>query len=220
MKLLRTFLATLFALCCVCACASTPAPPTNTEVVSRIDQATVALVLQSTTSLKVYCTGVWVSADTILTAAHCAEGVNIGGAVLYVPTSETPPLVYIAALVKTDNTHDLALLRALLPGAHLVAIPSFIQPEKGASLHFVGHTVGMTWTYVRGYVSSYRDNIGPTDEKSSYMQVSAPVYFGNSGGGAFTDDGALVGILSFMRNDVPNMAFCVPLKAIRAFLSL
>jgi S1-C subfamily serine protease len=50
-----------------------------------------------------------------------------------------------------------------------------------------------------------------------WMQVSAPIWYGNSGGGAFDAEGSLVGIASF-KALAPNVAFYVHLETIREFL--
>jgi S1-C subfamily serine protease len=51
------------------------------------------------------------------------------------------------------------------------------------------------------------------------MQVSAPVWFGNSGGGAFNDEGEIVGIASFIMKG-PSLGFFIPVDSIRPFLAI
>lgn len=222
MKPTRTLVATLFSLFCVCACVTSAplpvAPPPVSDTIAAIDSATVALITPES-PIQAYCTGVWVSERTILTAGHCAADTDIGETIFYASTSESPPLIYRATLARIDAKHDLALLHSSIAHTHGVMHLATHRPERGTTLHFVGHTKGYVWSYARGYVAGYRSGIGPADIRGDYMQVSAPISFGNSGGGAVTDEGELVGIASFMRSDIPEMAFCVPLDMVRMFLS-
>ena len=51
------------------------------------------------------------------------------------------------------------------------------------------------------------------------MQVSAPLWFGNSGGGVFDDSGDLVGIaVALAWANAQNAALCVSLGDLREFL--
>lgn len=119
-----------------------------------------------------------------------------------------------AKVLAFDGDHDLALVHAEstltdfpVPG-HEVARLAY-QVTIGSDLKIVGHPGGLWWSFIRGTVSAIRINILDADQKPlDAVQVSAPVWFGNSGGGAFDDEGRLVGICSFMKRS-PNTAFFV-----------
>jgi S1-C subfamily serine protease len=162
----------------------------------------------------VFCSGVWIDRDLILTAAHCTHD----GLYSYV-TYQTPAGDTEAAYVaRRDEASDLALLLAAVPPSHATAALAPGNPPEGEDVDIVGHPAGFVWTLSRGCVSGYRVR----DEEHVRMQLSAPVFFGNSGGGAFVR-GQLVGIahtIAFSRNmPVPNVAFFVTLSDIRSFLS-
>lgn len=223
MSTIRRAIAFVFALFCVCACSTNlPPPPTTAtatdKVVAAIDDATVALISYTEgNKLKAFCTGVWVDPMHILTAAHCVEDEDIGEPILFVVHYDEAP--FFASLLLVDKLHDLALLHARVAPPHTSVRVAREMPERGTPLHLVGHTKGLVWSYFPGWVAAYRSDIGPPGSKGFYMQVSAPVSYGDSGAGAFSLDGELVGITAFITGG-PNTGFCVPVPTIRTFLSL
>lgn len=126
-----------------------------------------------------------------------------------------------------DEAHDLALLEVVgqLQPPHKIAKLASATPEIGEHINMVGHPTGLYWTYIDGHVSAYRDadhyqrvNVGRGDDaKGPYMQVQAPVFYGNSGGGCFNDYGELVGI-AVRISRVPDSGFYVHLDTVRNFL--
>jgi hypothetical protein len=130
--------------------------------------------------------------------------------------------VHGAVVVKMSARDDLALLVTesdARPAHYSVALAD-VSPAVGEELHFVGHVMGLYWTYVRGNVAAYREHkkFQPNPRiHGPLLQVSAPVYKGNSGGGAFNKDGELIGLCSFMMQ-APSTVFYVHLETIREFL--
>lgn len=188
--------------------------------------STVALVRRNEETNKVnpFCTGVWVSKDEILTAAHCVSHDDfsifspVGDDVHYIIQKEVrpgkePAAMHLAQVSYFNNRHDLAILKAVAEGlpAHEVAILAIELPGIGESVHMVGHPRGLYWAFTGGIVSAYRvdKNIGPV------MQVNGTVWFGNSGGGVFDRDGNLIGICSRL-SGVPNVNTFVHLDSVKA----
>lgn len=141
----------------------------------------------------------------------------------YTGLYNAPLNVHLAKVQKIDEQHDLALLEASDPPLpHAIAPIAEDQPRVGDRLEFMGHPGAIAWTYVTGIVAAYREEhfrmfssiLGP------FMQVSAPIFLGNSGGGAFDERGRLVGICSFISSQVPDVGFYVQLSTIRSFLEL
>jgi S1-C subfamily serine protease len=142
-----------------------------------------------------------------------------------IEVGKEPSAWHMSKVVAFDEKHDLALLEAVgkaVPG-HRVAKLAKETPEVGETVHIVGQTIGMYWTYIQGNVAAYRgaDMIkggkdGPGDT-GPWMQVASPMYFGNSGGGAFNDYGELVGIADWIKR-APEMGFFVHLDTIKSFL--
>lgn len=187
--------------------------------------------------LRVFCTGVWVSSAEILTAGHCSESAQedgnfpeaVGTLVFYstadeVPSdpSEPPTAHHLAIVVAHDHEHDLSLLRVrgTYPG-HDTAQLAPALPPQGAELYFMGQPSKLYWTFVRGMVAANRANMNTGDLGFSgpFTQVTAPIWFGNSGGGAFDANGNLVGISSFLMRNTPMCAFYVAVPSIQTFLA-
>lgn len=138
-----------------------------------------------------------------------------------------PSAWHLSKVVGFDAAHDLALLEAqggLLP-PHKVARVATEAPALLEHVNIVGHQTGLYWTYMDGKVAAYRDadhykrlTAGSDKEsKGPYMQVMSPVFYGNSGGGAFNDYGDLVGI-AVRISRAPEVSFFVHLDSIRSFL--
>jgi S1-C subfamily serine protease len=191
---------------------------------------------------KPYCTGVWVSNTKILTAYHCVNAMiekanselgeddpkvdPIGLNMYYVLENEVsnvkeePTAIHLGKSYALDKEHDLGMIEAqgkAIP-KHMFTTVAEKPAEIGEHIFCVGHPVGLYWTYVEATVASYREKMnGGLDIEGPFLQVSAPIYFGNSGGGAFNDNGELLGISSFIMR-APNVAFYIHSDSIKAFL--
>ncbi|NBW09566.1 MAG: serine protease [Caulobacteraceae bacterium] len=200
-------------------CQPTPPPKTPSdlkrEMVERLDKMTVALVAgsieENEITLMPYCSGVWISKNEIITARHCISDEPIFMYQVY--GSEK---IYTFDIMSEDPEHDLALLKSRAdPPEH----PAATLAESwwaGQPVHIVGHTTGLGWTYIEGVISSSRMLRGNSTPPA--IQISSPAWFGNSGGGAFNDDGQLVGISSWVSTRAPMLSFFVNSEAINQFL--
>lgn len=247
MKRFFTFLLTLMVVSSIFGCGTLNnikkkevGTKDSSALIKHMGLSTVALVAQRRGDTLPYCTGVWVDKNLIMTAHHCVEGAAqlagadededidvIGLKIHYIIETEVtgieeePTGWHLGTVVMSDMRHDLALVKAEgvnIP-KHDVAKIASRSPGLGEKLHFVGHVKGLYWTYVEGNVAAYRDSL-PINEKrlGPYLQVSAPVYFGNSGGGAFNTDGEVVGIASFIIK-VPLTAFYVHADSMRKIIA-
>lgn len=168
--------------------------------------ASVALV---TDTRRVFCTGVWTGDIEFVTAHHCVSDKTVGSAFLYAQYSDISRPVYevkethVARLMRVAPGHDLAVLKVLVaPHPHSFAKVGHSVAD-GEPVGVVGHPHGLLYTWMPGTVSRtvWMDNM-------LTVQVTVPAWFGNSGGGAFNEQGELVGIASFLTN-VPGQTFFV-----------
>lgn len=140
-----------------------------------------------------------------------------------------PYAMRLAKVIVVDPTHDLALVEAAgknLP-AHDIAYVADENPGIGERLRFIGQPKGLYWTYIEGVVAAYRltlpeersltTEVNELDVEGPYLQVSAPVWYGNSGGGAYDQDGNLVGIASFLTGS-PHSCFFIHRSVIKKLL--
>jgi len=216
-----------FAIALMGCLCSTQAPvkdaitsPSRKEFVERLEDKTVALTaINSEGNMAAYCSGVWIGTNKILTAAHCVESRDV---TLYMIKNDVgKDIARLSIKVKIDQKSDLALLMTDPESTppHRIAMISKVKPYAGLKVFVEGHTTGMWWTFSEGVVSS---NIRTIFEegKTPAIQISAPAWFGNSGGGAFNDDGDLVGICSWLSVKGPNLTFFVPNDTLKEFVKV
>jgi len=132
-----------------------------------------------------------------------------------------------AVIEAYDENHDLALVRAT---------PNVMDPEivehsnaklanhvhVGDNVNVVGHPSSMWWTYVRGNVAALRPN-SKTDEsaaRTDFLQISSPIWGGDSGGGVWSEAGELLGICKSMHPKMPNVGFFIQYTTVKGFLTL
>ncbi len=135
---------------------------------------------------------------------------------------QEPRRVHLAEVDRFDYDHDLALLiirdLASIP-IHGIASLAVQTPAQGEELHVMGHPSGLTWTYGHGYVAAYRmEGFKPAGKIGPFLQAFAPAWHGNSGGGAFNNEGELIGIAVFLTRTPLNLMY-VHLDTIRSFLA-
>lgn len=196
-------LALLVGTCAACGTAPPPAPKaiSPSARVRQLENRTVALVRPGAQGP--YCSGVWVSGELLLTANHCVADLDVGDTVTYDTRSDVREdglviFVRAAALVARDEDHDLALVRDVGAPAHGFAQIS--EPYTGQIAFSMGHPLGLWWSYSQGEVSAIRlKSFG--GEEMWWVQATAPISPGNSGGGLFDEDGNLIGVCAAtMRN--------------------
>ena len=198
------------------ACAPTHSQVPHTNRVETLERETIALVHETEAGeIRAHCSGVWVAEDAFLTAGHC---VTHGDKVQYVVRGDLLQRaedevegVHFGLVVARDEEHDLALVRARLAPAHLYA--NVATPTVGQNAYSMGHPLGLWWSFSAGQVSALRMQDGVW-----YVQSTAPISPGNSGGGLFDDDGDLLGMADFYYPRGENVNFFVSATHIAAFL--
>ncbi len=131
---------------------------------------------------------------------------------------------YYAVVLKIDRDNDLALLGSASRPAHDVAKVRWSQISDGEPVDIVGAPDGVPFSYARGYVAATRraNSTANEGERFKHLQVCAPVYFGNSGGGGFDEQGLLVGIADEIAVEngaqAGNISYFVHADTIREFL--
>ena len=119
--------------------------------------------------------------------------------------------VYPASLDKADWNRDVCSLG--VPGlpAPPVVLGSTKTLQVGASVYAIGTPEGLQRTLSEGIVSSLRPVRG-----GSYIQTTAAISPGSSGGGLFDDHGRLLGLTSFFISKGQQLNFALPVEWIEA----
>jgi S1-C subfamily serine protease len=215
-------LAFLVGTCAACGTVPPPAPAESPAAkVAQLERRTVALVQPSAGGFHTYCTGVWVDGNTILTANHCVRDLDVKATVAYATRADVlgdeVVGVHGGVLVARDEEHDLALVYDFVPPRHDTAKVS--DPSVGQNVQTMGHPLGLFWSYSRGQVAAIRFRAFGEETEMWWVQATAPVSPGNSGGGLFDDDGNLVGICHGVLTRGQALNFWVHPKYIRELLA-
>lgn len=191
----------------------------HVETVRRIKYLTVKLNNLDPDGLGALCSAIWIKQGMLLTASHCVKGTVL---MSYTTFDDSEDLMRLAIPLAQDIENDLAILHVdptTEPPHDIVRLSDDVI-ESGEDVDIVGHTLGLEWTYSKGYVAAVRANMsGPgSTEAEKVIQISSPAWMGNSGGGAFDDEGRLVGICSWVSTSGPFLTFFIHRDTIRQFL--
>ena len=77
----------------------------------------------------------------------------------------------------------------------------------GQRVYAIGAPEGMELTFSEGLISSLREF-----DEEQYIQTSAAISQGSSGGGLFDSEGRLIGVTAFFLQDGQNLNFALPAK--------
>ncbi len=199
--------------------AGTPlAPISHIADASELSEKTVALVARDEDGdPHAFCSGVWMSKVTIVTAAHCVADLKLGDYAEYVVRNDvyasgdlherTKINSHRAQFYARDADHDLALLSALAPPSHTWAQVSMEPVRPGMPVQAVGMPLGLWYSYSRGDVAAMRYLSSNGIPEMLFIQTTAPISGGNSGCGLFDAFGELVGIAhaTFTRGQNVNL---------------
>jgi hypothetical protein len=132
---------------------------------------------------------------------------------------EQPTTLHYSLASAVNTSQDLALLTVYGPHVeHEVANLADQTPLVGEEVAIIGQASGHYWTYRVGVVSAYRHRISIMPLDGPFLQISADLVPGDSGGGTFNQRGQLVGINSFVDPALVG-GFCIHLETIRGFLA-
>lgn len=153
----------------------------------------------------------------VVTAGHCvAGGKDIVSITVYLHKDSAE---YPAKVVLVKPLLDIALLKADLPKGlpYLVTVKE--NEPQGAHSYAIGHPLFLLYTVTEGIVSNYMKG----EYGIMWLQGTAPILPGNSGGPLIDDRGRVLGVCSFMIIspwNVPGagLGFWVPATTINTVL--
>lgn len=114
-------------------------------------------------------------------------------------------------VVTSDRTDDVAMVRVDEPITPLETRDS--RPPVGEPVAVVGSPLGLVGTVTTGVVSSYR-----SFEGSDYIQFSAPISPGNSGGPVVDRNGRVIAVASakIVGEGVEGLSLGIPVQVVCA----
>lgn len=189
--------------------------------------------------IKIFCSGTWIGDHEVLTAEHCVEDLGLSkeerelrnilrefgleppennpvGKSTWILAYEAQEAPLASVVESIDRMHDLAVVRVAFPASHISAkmAPDVVVGEPVA---VAGHPARQGWTFMRGMVSALRPDHASINGPGTVdvVQIQVPVYYGNSGGGAFNARGELVGVCSFLVEGWSGMGFFTNIEYVR-----
>jgi hypothetical protein len=142
--------------------------------------------------------GVVIDSGTVVTNCHVARR----GASLRVKHLTEQ---FDATVAMSDEAHDLCRLSVPGLSAPAVTVGRVASLRVGQKVYAIGSPQGLDLSLSDGMVSSLRE--GPD---GTFVQTTAPISPGSSGGGLFDETGTLVGIVTFQMRAGQNLNFAVP----------
>ena len=126
---------------------------------------------------------------------------------------------FAALLVGEDVAADLALLRLVDPPADLQALPlgDSDRLRAGDWIVAVGNPYGFAQTVTAGVVSFVGRHLPHSDlaVTSDFVQISAPVNPGSSGGPVLGLDGSVVAVTTKTAVEAQGISFAVPSRTLK-----
>ena len=110
-----------------------------------------------------------------------------------------------AEVASADRSTDRCYLRVL--DGELEPVQGFRDYASlavGETVYTIGSPKGMVNTLGNGLVSGLRKS-----DDTQFIQITAPVSKGSSGGGLFDDRGNLIGVTTFTIQDSQNLNFAI-----------
>lgn len=152
--------------------------------------------------------GFFIGPGKILTNAHVIKGA-------YSAAVHSSLNFYDQVTIdKSDENLDLALLSVEELGEPSLALADSVELRPGQRIIAIGNPFGFENTVTDGLISAIREPIGLAE----YIQISAPLSPGSSGGPILNLQGSVIGITSATISVGQNLNFAVSVKSIKEFL--
>ncbi|MGK2914612.1 MAG: trypsin-like peptidase domain-containing protein [Porticoccaceae bacterium] len=174
---------------------------TASEIYQRAARSTVVVQnLNAKAEISAFGSGVVLPTGEVATNCHVVKDASA----LQVRSGDH---TYPAQLRRTDWDRDVCSLSVAGLRAPAVVMGSTRSLAVGAKVYAIGASRGLELTLSDGLVSSLREVEG-----GHYIQTTAAISPGSSGGGLYDDNGALVGLTTFYVADGQNLNFAVPVE--------
>ncbi|MGH9700158.1 MAG: S1C family serine protease [Candidatus Acidiferrales bacterium] len=122
----------------------------------------------------------------------------------------------VDGVVAFDKARDLAVIKAHGQNFHVVTLGNSDRVQVGEEVVAIGSPLSLEATVSSGIVSGIR-NI--QEEGGKFLQVTAPISPGSSGGPLFNMAGEVIGITTLYLKGGENLNFAIPINDAKLLLS-
>lgn len=152
--------------------------------------------------------GFIIAKDRIVTNHHVLAGTSLALAVF--SDGKSSP---ITTVIADSSTKDLTVVGADTGSRQAVTLGDDLALQEGDPVYAIGAPKGLELSLTDGIVSSFR-NVG--DE--FFIQSTAAIGHGSSGGPLFNREGRVVGITSALMSDTPGIYFSIGIGDLKRLL--
>jgi S1-C subfamily serine protease len=169
-----------------------------------------------------------VTNEHVVRDAHTDQGQSFVSVAFIKDPSDPQPnreKLLVAKVLRRDVARDLAVIRLvdLLPATVRVIPLARIRAKVGDVVFAFGHPLNFLWSFDRGtvsqvrpeYIWKYEDRL---ERKATVIQTSAALNPGSSGGPLLNEEGNVVGVVAWGRQDGVGLNFAVSLEHIEEIL--
>jgi len=206
----------LFLICLVAgvAAAQTAPPRKDIPAIAKAANGVIVSIITSNTDGHPVAqgSGFLVSKDgRIVTNYHVIR--DASSAVVKLPDGA---FYDVDGVVAFDKARDLAVIKAHGQNFRTVTLGDSDRIQVGEEVVAIGSPLSLESTVSNGIVSGIRDI---KEEGGKFLQVTAPISPGSSGGPLFNMAGEVVGITTLYLKDGENLNFAIPINDAKVLLS-
>ena len=176
--------------------------PSPEKIYQQIPQSTVEVIVDTATTEKLG-TGFFYAPNTVATNYHVISGMQSG----YIKIQDGG-MYQIESIQGFDAARDIALITVSYAGTPVSVGDK--TPETGETVYTLGSSLGLTGTFAEGVISTSERMV----DGYSFIQTSAPISSGNSGGPLINAQGKVIGINTASFSDGQNLNLAVPISAL------
>ena len=204
MKRIVAFVTLLTMLITLCSCGSKPFSD-NPDAMAEASASVLTIgVYDKADNLLATGSGfVAFDSNTVVTNFHV-----IDGAYKISVIDENENVSDVTHILAYDEELDIALLQIDSTEIYEpLTLLSNGTSQKGENVVAIGSPLGISNTISNGTLSGFVEIAG-----SNYIQFTAPVSHGSSGGALFNDDGVIIGVTSASLSEGQNMNLAIPIS--------
>ena len=204
MKRFAVFLTLGAMLLTLCACGSKPFSDNPDAMADASTSILTIEVYDKSDNLLATGSGfVAFDSNTVVTNFHVIDGAYSISVV-----DESENVSDVTHILAYDEELDIALLQIESAGEYEpLTLLSKDTSQKGEKVVAIGSPLGISNTISNGTLSGFVEIAG-----SKYIQFTAPVSHGSSGGALFNDDGVIIGVTSASLSEGQNMNLAIPIS--------
>jgi serine protease Do len=134
----------------------------------------------------------------------------LGGASEVVVTLADKRELPVVSIVSRDAPHDLVILQVEAKGLPVLPLGDSDRVRPGDPVVAIGHPLGLEETVTNGLVSAVR-----RESELEFLQISAPIAPGSSGGPLFNEQGEVIGVATAILRGGQNLNFGLPVNYVK-----